>query len=275
MSKNTSQRQTALLKDLPADRLQEELGRLQTRLADTELEYAEFAYQISHDLTGYFRQICGLMDILMDGMPRELQSKEQRRLNLVRTTAQEGMDVLQGLLNFSRVNTHTTPFDKHNLHAVIARVLEELEPLSSHNNPTIELTGLPTVIGDGPQLEKLLCQLLRNALLYQPVSQVPHVCVSAEETDSHWVILIKDNGIGIQERHRERVFGVLKRAVRLRDYAGVGMGIPVARRIAQRHGGDITFESTVGKGSTFRVTLSKEPLDVSDLSSVREESSDS
>lgn len=113
---------------------------------------------------------------------------------------------------------------------------------------------LPPVAGDPAQLSQLLQNLIGNGLKYHG-DDPPRVQVTAERTESGWTIAVRDNGIGIEAKHHERIFEIFVRLHTDNKYPGTGIGLAVCCRIVARHGGRVWVESEVSRGSTFFFTL--------------------
>jgi signal transduction histidine kinase len=113
---------------------------------------------------------------------------------------------------------------------------------------------LPVVMGDRSQLVQLLLNLIGNSLKYCG-DRPPRVYVSAERIGNEWKFAVKDNGIGIDARHQERIFELFERLHDQRDYPGTGIGLAVCRRVVHRHGGKIWVESEPNQGSIFYFTI--------------------
>jgi light-regulated signal transduction histidine kinase (bacteriophytochrome) len=113
---------------------------------------------------------------------------------------------------------------------------------------------LPVVMGDRSQLVQLMQNLIGNGLKYHG-DKSPRIYVSAERNGNQWIFSVRDNGIGIDPRHHERIFEIFKRLHDQKEYPGTGIGLAVCRRVITRHGGRIWLESEVGHGSAFHFTL--------------------
>jgi len=113
------------------------------------------------------------------------------------------------------------------------------------------------VFGNKTQLYQLLQNLINNGLKYQKPNTKPHVHVGIEESAKQWKFFIKDNGIGMEERHLKKIFDVFLRLHRKDEYVGTGIGLSICKKIVERHGGEIWVDSKKGKGSTFYFTIIK------------------
>ena len=118
----------------------------------------------------------------------------------------------------------------------------------------IDRDPLPTVTADRPQMVRLLQNLIGNAIKFRG-DETPRIHLSAARRDGGWAISVRDNGIGIAETDRERIFGMFQRLHTAGEIPGTGVGLAVCRRIAEGHGGTLSVESTPGAGSTFTLTL--------------------
>ena len=142
------------------------------------------------------------------------------------------------------------PFSKIDCHAVINEVLVNLDVAISDAGATVTQDPLPTVWGDDVQLRQLLQNLVANAIkFYGDTLPEVHIRCSRQADDSPR-FSVRDNGIGIPEEGRERVFTIFQRLHAREAYPGSGLGLAVAKKIVRRHGGEIWVESTTGPGAT-------------------------
>ena len=115
--------------------------------------------------------------------------------------------------------------------------------------------SLPTVLADEMQLTQLFQNLVGNAIKYQSPG-VPRVHISATmNPDKKWTFSVKDNGLGIDPQYFERIFGMFQRLHKREEFAGTGIGLAICKKIVERHGGSISVESELGRGSTFHFAL--------------------
>jgi PAS domain S-box-containing protein len=230
------------------------LAELSGKLERSNRELEEFAFVASHDLQEPLRKIEAFGDAL-------LQSKEQvdesARLyvNRMRNAAGRMRDMVDGLLQLSRINTQGQPFIRVELSKVAAEVLSDLENQVRRTGGVVETSALPVVEGDPLQLRQLLQNLIGNALKYHRPDTPPVVKVHARQLPWRVQIFVEDNGIGFDQSEAEKIFQPFQRLVGRSQYEGSGMGLAICRRIVERHGGEITAQGEPGIGSTFIVTL--------------------
>jgi light-regulated signal transduction histidine kinase (bacteriophytochrome) len=110
------------------------------------------------------------------------------------------------------------------------------------------------VLGDNAQMVQLLQNMIGNAIKFRG-AEPPHVHVGVRKQAEHWLFFVRDNGIGIDPQHTERVFVIFQRLHNRAEYPGTGIGLAICRKIVERHGGSIWVESVPGKGATFYFTL--------------------
>jgi light-regulated signal transduction histidine kinase (bacteriophytochrome) len=137
---------------------------------------------------------------------------------------------------------------------VLDRVLLLLDAEIEATQCTVTRTELPMVSGEDSQLTQLLLNLLANAIKYRS-ARPPSIHIAVERSNDAWLFSVRDNGIGIDARHFDRIFEVFERLHSAQEYPGTGIGLAICRRIVQRHGGSIWVESQLGAGSTFFFTL--------------------
>jgi signal transduction histidine kinase len=166
--------------------------------------------------------------------------------------------LIQDLLSLSRVASHSKPFAQVDLGDVVRMVISDLEVRIQERNGRVEAVDLPVVFGDRGQLAQLFQNLIGNGLKFQKPGEGPLVKVSSEaivSDASAWRITVEDNGIGFDEKYRERIFQIFQRLHGRSEYEGTGIGLAICRKIVERHGGVIAAHSSPGAGAKFVITL--------------------
>ena len=185
----------------------------------------------------------------------------------MRNAAARMQTLIEDLLMFSRVTTHALPFVPVDLDQLTREVLGDLDAVTEELGARVDVDQLPVVDADPPQMRQLLQNLISNALKFHPEGVPPVVRIHGElvpgrprspgdgDVPDRCAISVTDNGIGFDEKYSERIFRVFERLHGRGVYKGTGIGLALCRKIAERHGGEITARSTPGQGATFTVTL--------------------
>ena len=231
--------------------------RVQERTAALEasnIELQQFAYIASHDLQTPLRGIAGFAQFLKDDYQHKLDATGAQHIDRIITGAQRMQSLIQDLLAYSRVDSRSLPFQPTDLNSVFDDAVELLSAEIETVGGEVHRDRLPVVNGDKAQLSQLLQNMIGNALKYHGDAP-PHIQVSAEQGDNSWTIAIRDNGIGISEKHYDRIFDIFRRLHTQEKYPGTGIGLAVCRRIVNRHGGRIWLDPDVGHGTTFYFSI--------------------
>lgn len=235
-----------------------ELGEAQEALESTNLEMQQFAYIAAHDMQTPLRSITGFAQLLQKEYRGRFDSQADAWLDQLVSSALRMHGLIQDLLTYSGVASLGRPFQATDMNRVFDDVVASAEPAIRENNATVTRDDLPTVMGDPVQLATLLQNLIENGIKYRG-REPPRVHVSARREGKEWVFSVRDNGIGIAEKHHEQIFDIFRRLHTQQAYAGTGIGLAICRRVVQRHGGRIWVESEPGQGSTFYFTLPDSP----------------
>ncbi len=164
--------------------------------------------------------------------------------------------LIQNVLDFSITSEIKGEMQPLVLSDVMEAVKQHLACQISETNALILIPDLlPTVVGYPTGVLRVLQNLVSNAIKFVQKGQQPVVTIVAEEKPTHWVICVKDNGLGIDENHQAKIFEIFKRLHASADYAGSGVGLSLCKKIVEQHGGNIWVESKLGAGSNFYFTL--------------------
>ncbi|MBI0582465.1 MAG: hypothetical protein JET69_05555 [Methanomassiliicoccales archaeon] len=162
--------------------------------------------------------------------------------------------MIDDLLAYSRVEVKERSFVPVDMNEVQSIVLKDLRVSIGESGAAVTHDALPTVLADQAQMILLLENLVGNAIKYRNVA-APQVHVSARRSDGEWTFAVQDNGIGIDPQHAEKLFKMFSRLHTRDEYEGTGMGLAISKKIVERHGGKIWFESAPGQGTTFFFTI--------------------
>ena len=239
----------------------EELAALAERIKAANAELEAFSYSVSHDLRAPLRHIAGYTELLLDGEAGALGERARHFAAHARDSARHAATLLDNLLAFSqmgRAALHPAPIALEAMVREIAEETERAERARSGAPPRrIEwrIGALPRVVADPSFLRLALANLLENAVKYTRGRDPTLVEVSAEARPSDWVVTVRDNGVGFDMAHVDKLFGVFQRLHRMEDFEGTGIGLANVRRIVARHGGRTWAEGRPGDGAAFSFTL--------------------
>jgi len=238
--------------------LAKQLVNTQQELAALKAEYDEFTYIVSHDLSAPLRQIEGFMELVVANNTDSFDDKTKRHIELVLGGSAQAKQLLEALLSYSRLNAATDPYTLLDVNKIVIETQQCFSAVIAEKNAVINCENLPNIIGREAQMKQVFSHLIHNALLYQLPNSRADITISAIEMDDVWQFCIKDNGIGVADKLTEKIFKVLRRAVSDKKYAGMGMGLAIAKKILQNHHGMIWLESEEGIGSSFYFTVAKD-----------------
>lgn len=244
--------------------LSDTIRRRTAALVSSNRDLESFALVASHDLQEPLRKIEAFGDRLATRYADRLDEQGREYIERMRAAASRMRRLIDALLNYSRVTTRVRPLAPVDLAEVVREVTNVLEARIDETGGRIVLQNLPVIQADGDQMRQLFQNLIGNALKFGRPGMPPVVIVTAERvTDgdgkSCWRIAVSDNGIGFEPQYATRIFDVFERLHGREEYDGVGMGLAICRRIAERHGGTLEASSERGQGATFTLTLPATP----------------
>jgi PAS domain S-box-containing protein len=231
-----------------------ELDNAVTDLKRSNQELEQFAYVASHDLQEPLRMVSSYTQLLERRYKDQLDQDAKDFIFFAVDGANRMQRLINDLLDYSRVTTKGKPFLKLDLASVLGQAIANLQKKIQETGAMIVNDDLPFAYGDEVQLVRVFQNLLDNALKFTGTDP-PRINVTAKTTDDNILISISDNGIGIDKVYAERVFTIFQRLHNKIEYPGTGIGLAICKRIIERHGGKIWFESEPGKGTTFCFTL--------------------
>jgi light-regulated signal transduction histidine kinase (bacteriophytochrome) len=231
-----------------------ELARYTQELKRSNEELQQFAYVASHDLQEPLRMVSSYTDLLAQRYQGKLDERADKYIYYAVDGAQRMQRLLADLLAYSRVASQGRPLQPVSAEAVVKRVVDALAGAIRRANASVTIGALPAVRADEAQLGQLFQNLLGNALKFHGDAPLL-VEIGATPLNERWQFSVKDNGIGIDSKHKDRIFQMFQRLHERGKYEGSGVGLAIAKRIAERHGGRIWLESEPQVGSTFFFTL--------------------
>lgn len=241
---------------------EERLRRMLVKYARINGDLKQFAYICAHDLQEPVRMISLYTQLLVEQYPQHLDATAAEFMRFLVEGTARLHDLLDDLLTYTELETDAQPAAAIDCEALLQQVLDAPSLQDSIRTTAANITHdpLPSVRGDARQLSLVFLHLLKNALTFR-TTVPPRVHVGVSATDGDWLFTVRDNGIGIAPQHAERIFYIFERLHPRDWYSGTGMGLPICKKVVERHGGHIWVKSEVGRGSTFSFTLPRtEPL---------------
>ena len=240
-------------------------ARLQLEKYAEELErsnsdFQHFAHFAAHELKSPLWSISLASGILLEKHRDQFDDESRQLLEGLGNTVKQMDAIVQGLLEFSRVESRGVPPQPVDSQSVLDDLLKVMADEINSVNAQVTHDPLPTVRADPRQLPQVLANLLSNAIKYRREGVPPQIHVSAEKRPPNWLFTVKDNGLGVPARDRDRIFGLFIRAHDKNKYPGTGIGLSLVKRIVERHAGQVWVESNEGQGSAFHFTLPLEPV---------------
>jgi signal transduction histidine kinase len=234
----------------------EERIRLRTEaLQSANRELEAFSYSVSHDLRAPLRAIEGFSGLVLDQHANDLPPEGRRYLGLVRKNTQAMATLIDGLLAFARLGQQQLSKRSIEVEPLARELVAELEASSNGRILEISVGTLPPARADRALLRQVLFNLLSNAVKYTGAREVARIEIGAYENDGQTVYFVRDNGVGFDMRHADKLFRVFQRLHRAEEYEGTGIGLALVARIVTRHGGRIWAEGKPDEGATFYFTL--------------------
>ena len=248
------------------DQLMADLEQEKRVLEARNEELQRFAYVASHDMQEPLRMVSSFVQLLSRRYGSQLDDTAREFIGYAVDGTARMQQMINDLLTYSRIGSQAKPLKAMPLRPLIDDAIANLQLAIRDSGAEITIADIGAeILADPSQLTRLFQNLISNAIKFQPQGQAPRIAITITATDNHYTIAIQDNGIGIPEAYRSKVFEVFKRLHNRQQYPGSGIGLAVCRRIVERHHGELTIADTVadptgnqtekGQGTTFIVTL--------------------
>jgi PAS domain S-box-containing protein len=229
--------------------------QLQDSLTESNMALEQFAHIASHDLQEPLRTVGTFAELLATRYRDKLDQEAAGFLDLIVNGSKRMGTLIQDLLSYARVQTEIDRPTSYSLDQDLESALSQLQALIDTTHAVVTHDPLPTIQVDQGQMVRLFQNLVGNAVKYAKPGVPPSIHLSATQEGSDWVITVKDNGIGFEQKFAKEIFLPFKRLHGQTEYPGTGVGLAICRRIVERHGGRIWAESQPGEGSSFHFAL--------------------
>ena len=208
-----------------------------------------------HDLMSPANQMCSVADLIVKKYRGTLDSEAEVLFGLFQGSAERLQNLLGGLRTYTQTVGSCGPFRRCDADALLAAALEMVRPAIDESGAVVTKDPLTELWCDPSQITYVFSSLLDNSIKFRGEAR-PEIHISARSDGDAFMYSFRDNGIGIDPRHSERIFGVFRR-VHNDAYSGAGVGLAIAKKIIEGHGGRIWVESALEQGATFHLALPK------------------
>jgi len=215
----------------------------------------QFAYVANHDLQEPLRMISSYTQLLERKYKDKLDRDANDYIRFVVDGAIRMQKLLNDLLEFSRINSPIKKIEQVAISTVLGQVISNLQQMITEHSALITNDDLPVVKVAESQILRVFQNLIENAIKFKKKTELPKIHISCKMQNNMYQFSITDNGIGMDMQYHDRVFIVFQRLHSVKEYPGTGIGLSICKRIVERHGGSIWFESKVNEGTTFYFTI--------------------
>ncbi len=225
---------------------------------ESNMQLENFAYIASHDLKTPIRTMVSFAQLLNYKMKDKLDDEEKEYLEYIEHSSKDMHNLIEDLLNYSRVNNSKVKTEEINVRNVIGKVLTDLDSLINEHNAAVNVNGVPEIVSADPiKTRQLFQNLIQNAIKFSKPDTNPKIDISGKDLGKYWEFTVTDNGIGIKPEYHDKIFLIFRRLHRRENYKGNGIGLALCKKIVQLHEGNIKVDSIYGEGSTFTFTFAK------------------
>lgn len=224
------------------------LAEMETKQINHELE--SFTYSVSHDLRAPLRSIRGFTEVLKEEYAAKLDEEGNRLLRIVMNNASRMGQLIDDLLDFSRLGRRELSYSDVNVQMLVEEVIQEL---TAHDKKVIQwdVRSLESARGDLRMLKQVWINLISNAIKYSRKVAQPRIEIGCKQLRGNLVYYVKDNGVGFDMKYSDKLFKVFQRLHSHQEFEGTGVGLALVHRIVTKHRGEIWAESKVNEGTTF------------------------
>ncbi|MES2284674.1 MAG: PAS domain S-box protein [Bacteroidota bacterium] len=236
-----------------------EIKQKSEELLRSNQELEQFAYVASHDLQEPLRTIYNFVGLLDKKYSGKTDDDAKGYFKFIVNATSKMQNLIKDLLEFSRVGKNIS-FTDVDCNKILKEVIADLDISIKESNAKITSATLPVLQGNETELKRLFQNLISNAIKFRKKNVSPEITITVEQKEKEYLFAIRDNGIGIEEKHINKLFIIFQRLHSVEEYPGTGIGLATCKKIVTLHKGKIWVESKLGEGSTFYFTLPKEKL---------------
>lgn len=243
-----------VFQDIDKQKRAEENLRQISILEAKSKEMEQFAFVASHDLREPLLTIRGYSDLLKDEYAKKLDEDGREMLDAIGRAIDRMDDLIHGLLGYSRLS-QVKDMERLAVEEILQNVQEDLMAVIEANQAEIRVEKMPIIHAYAVEMKMLFQNLLSNALKFKKDGVRPKILITSEKIEKGWKFLVKDNGIGIDEKNSTKIFNLFTRLHDNTQYTGTGIGLANCKKIVEMHHGNIWIEANPEGGSSFYFTI--------------------
>jgi len=248
-------------------KLQKEQELFNRVLQNKNKELEQFVFIASHDLQEPLQTVQDFSNLLSKKYGEQLDEEANIYLNFILRANERMKSLITGLLNYGLLGKKEQKITV-DCNEIINQVIDDLGSVLQNTNAIFQYEKLPNINCYATELRLLFQNLISNALKFRKQNVSPIIKISAEKKQDHWQFCVEDNGIGISEKHKEKIFIIFQRLHNREDFEGIGIGLAHCKKIVALHEGEIWVESKEGKGSAFYFTIPHTNLKVNNIKAI-------
>lgn len=241
--------------NLRVKELHEQLNKKAEELVASNAELERFAYVSSHDLQEPLRMVTSFLQLLEKKYQPVLDETAKQYINYAVDGADRMKRLILDLLDYSRVVTNKEEFIETDMNVVMKQVLDIFGSKIRESGAVFKIQTLPSIKANTMQMIQLLQNLVSNSLKF--TTSAPEIEIGYEDKGDSWQFFVRDNGIGIEDKFFDKVFGIFQRLHNRNQFSGTGIGLAICKKIIEKHSGAIWIKSVPGKGTIFFFTIKK------------------
>jgi len=230
------------------------LEKQNKKLQNQNKELEQFTYIASHDLQEPLRSLISFSELLEKEFIGKLGENGEFYINFISKSSKRMQLLVKGLLDYSRIGREKNLVEI-DCNQIMKDVLSDMIITIKESNAEITVSDLPQLKGYETEIRQLFQNLVSNALKFRKKDVAPKIEIFAQKREDDWLFSVQDNGIGIEENNKQKLFVIFKRFNNREEYEGTGIGLAHCKKIVELHGGTIWADSKFGEGSTFYFTI--------------------
>ena len=226
--------------------------KAEARLTKLNSELEAFSYSVSHDLRAPLRGIIGFATILEEDYGKKLDDEARRIISVIKANTSKMGQLIDGLLGFSRMGRHEMIKTNIDTNGMVRNVIHELD---MNSNIELVVHSLPGIKADINTIKQVWVNLISNAIKYTGKVPYPGIEIGSFTREGQIIFFVKDNGVGFDNKYKDKLFKVFQRLHGPDEFEGTGIGLALVEKIISRHGGKVWAEASINKGACFYFSL--------------------